>query len=324
MTLPNFFIVGAPKCGTTALSVYLGAHPNAFMCVPKEPAYFALDFPAIRVAKHWSEYEALFRDANGTHTAVGEASTIYMHSEVAVAELHRQFPSARLLVMLRNPLDLVVSLHGQRLHDCEENVADFASAWALCNARRAGCNIPARCRERKTLLYDEAVLLGSQLQRVLDTFPKSQVRWWFHEDFSGDPARVYREVLSFLGLAYDGRSDFPVVNARTRAVSRRLATFVQKPPKALVRTAMYAKHRMGIRRLGVLNALRRASFVPSRPPAIPSDLLHEMRTHFAPDIHLLEEITGRDLGHWLGNLGPVPVRRHSDVGATAPPLSPER
>jgi hypothetical protein len=91
------------------------------------------------------------------------------------------------------------------------------------------------------------------------------------------------------------------VNARTRAVSRRLATFVQKPPKVLVRTAMYAKNRIGIRRLGVLNALRRASFVPAKPPDVPQGVLRDMEAHFAPDIRLLESITGRDLGHWLGN-----------------------
>ncbi|HVX06245.1 MAG TPA: sulfotransferase [Rhodanobacteraceae bacterium] len=323
MNLPNFFIVGAPKCGTTALSVYLGAHPDVFMCVPKEPAYFALDLPAIRVAKHWNQYEALFRDASETHLAIGEASTIYMHSEVAVAELHRHFPFARLLVMLRNPLDLVVSLHGQRLHDCDEDVADFARAWALCGQRRAGDRIPARCREPKVLLYDEAALLGLQLQRVLGVFPGSQVRWWFHEDFAADPARVYREALSFLGLAHDGRSEFPVVNARMRARSQRLAPLVQKPPRFAVRLAMYAKKRMGIRRLGVLNALRQASFVPSRPPAISGGLRREMQAHFAPDVHLLESITGRDLGHWLGNDGPAAVRSRPEADPTVLPLSSE-
>lgn len=323
MMLPNFFIIGAPKCGTTALSVYLGAHPDVFMCVPKEPAYFALDFPAIRVAKDWSEYEALFRDASETHRAVGEGSTIYMQSEAAVSELHRHFPSARLLVMLRNPLELVVSLHGQRLHDCDEDVADFAQAWALCAERRAGNKLPARCRERKTLLYDEAGLLGLQLQRVLDVFPKSQVRWWFLEDFSAGPAQIYREALSFLDLPHDGRSEFPVVNARTRARSQKLASLVQRPPKSVVRLAMYAKKRMGIRRLGVLNALREASFVPSRPPAIPSGLLRDMRAHFAPDIRLLEAITGRDLAHWLGNSEPALVHPRVDVEPTALPLSPE-
>lgn len=323
MMLPNFFIVGAPKCGTTALSVYLGAHPDVFMCVPKEPAYFALDLPAIRAVKHWNEYEALFRDADETRLAIGEGSTIYMQSEVAVAEIHKRLPSARLLVMLRNPLDLVVSLHGQRLHDCDEDVADFARAWALCAERRAGREIPARCREPKTLLYDEAGLLGLQLQRVLDVFPASQVRWWFLEDFSADPARVYRETLSFLDLPHDGRSEFPVVNARTRARSQKLASLVQRPPKSVVRLAMYAKKRMGIRRLGVLNALREASFVPSRPPAIPSDLLREMQAHFAPDIRLLENITGRDLGHWLANSEPAFVRPSVDVDPAVIPLSPK-
>ena len=63
MTRPNFFIVGAPKCGTTALSEYLREHPNAFLCQPKEPHYFATDFPTHRYVTKEEAYLKLFREA---------------------------------------------------------------------------------------------------------------------------------------------------------------------------------------------------------------------------------------------------------------------
>lgn len=304
MTAPNFIIVGAPKCGTSALASWLRAHPRIFMCVPKEPGYFATDLPAHRYVSDWEEYQALFRGAGPGHAAVGEASIFYMYSDCAIAGIRRTLPSARLLVMLRNPIELAVSMHAQALRTRDETVTDFAAAWALCAERRAGRSVPAHCRDGKILLYDRLPLLGLQLQRLLDVVPKSQLGWWFYDDFAADPARVYREVLAFLGVAHDGRKDFPRVNARKRARSQALAQFTQKTPRPLVRAAMYVKQRAGIERLGVLKTLRNANFAPVRKQAVSPALLDEMRAHFASDVRLLEEITGRDLRAWLHKDGP--------------------
>jgi len=300
MTAPNFILVGAPKCGTTALATYLRAHPSIFMCVPKEPGYFASDLPAHRYVSSWDEYQALFLGAGREHVAVGEASIFYMYSDSAITEIRRRLPSARLLVMLRNPVELAVSMHAQALRTRDETVTDFATAWALCADRRAGRNVPPHCRDNKILLYDRLPLLGLQLQRLLDVFQKAQVGWWFFDDFAADPARVYCEVLSFLGVSFDGRDNFPRVNARKRARSQALAQFTQKTPKPLVRAAMYVKQRAGIDRLGVLKTLRNANFAPVRGQAASPALLDEMRTHFAPDIRLLETLTGRNLANWRG------------------------
>lgn len=298
MTAPNFIIAGAPKCGTTALATYLRAHSRIFMCMPKEPGYFAADFPAHRYVSNWSDYESLFAGAGEQHLAIGEASIFYMYSDLAIAELHRRLPAARLLVMLRNPVDLAISMHAQSLRTRDENILDFGSAWALCAERRAGRKVPPHCRDSKVLLYDRLPLLGLQLQRLLDIFPASQVRWWFYDDFAANPARIYREVLAFLGVGFDGRGEFPRVNARLRARSQTLAQFTQKTPKPLLRAAMYVKRQAGIQRLGVLETLRRANFVPAGRPAIAPALRGEMRAHFAADVRRLEALTGRDLDHW--------------------------
>jgi hypothetical protein len=299
MTAPNFILAGAPKCGTTALATYLRQPPRIFMCMPKEPGYFASDLPEHRYVSTWNDYAALFAGATDRHLAIGEASIFYMYSDSAIAEIRRTLPAAKLIVMLRNPVDLAVSMHAQALRSRDENVVDFADAWALCAARRAGRKVPPRGRDHQLLLYDTLPLLGLQLQRLLQVFPESQVRWWFYDDFAKDPARIYREVLAFLDVEHDGRDEFPLVNARRHARWQSLAEFTQKTPKPLVRAAMYAKRRAGIQRLGVLDVLRNVNFVRGKQ-AIPPALMDEMRAHFTPDVRLLESITGTSLAHWRG------------------------
>jgi hypothetical protein len=298
MKSPNFFIVGAPKGGTTALSEYLRSHSRIFMSVPKEPHFFAMYFPGYREVRTWSDYQALFSDANDSYLAVGEASVFYLYSEVALKEVKKAYPDARLLVMLRNPVDLDISMHAQVLRTRDETVQKFESAWALCEQRRNGRKVPRHCREARILLYDRLPMLGRQLQHLLDTFPQEQVHWWFYDDFSLNPSRVYREALEFLNVPDDGRSEFARINVRSRARSQLLAQFTRKTPKSLGNITMWAKKKLGIKRLGVIDFLRRFNTVIAEPEHLPPDLIAEMHEHFAPDVKLLESITGRDLSHW--------------------------
>ena len=70
-TRPNFFIVGAPKCGTTALYEYLRPHPNVFMSPVKEPHFFATDLGEYPFVRTWEEYTALFQESTDRHLAIG-------------------------------------------------------------------------------------------------------------------------------------------------------------------------------------------------------------------------------------------------------------
>lgn len=299
MKLPNFFIVGAPKCGTTALALYLGQHEDIFMCSPKEPHYFAEDFPKHRSVACWDDYLALFAHAQDAHRAVGEASATYLRSEVAVEGLLGRIPSARLIVMLRNPIDLARSMHAQALYDRDETEEDFMAAWKLCEPRRRGERVPGKCRDVKALLYDDLASLGQQLERLLDVTPYGQVRWWFYDDFAADPARVYAEVLEFLDVAHDGRVDFPRVNARKWARFQWLAELTQKPPGIMLEVAMRAKRTLGVPRWGVLDALRKANVKVAEPPPLPIALRQDMEKTFREDVVLLQELTDRDLSGWF-------------------------
>ena len=139
--VPGFFIVGAPKTGTSAMWRYLMDHPDVFMSAKKEPHYYATDIvdPIVRdpsLGIDW--YLSLFRDA-GDAKVVGEASIFYLFSKAAIPALRDAYPDAKILVMVRNPVDLIHSFHSQLLYSGQETEKSFERAWALCRqGPRAG------------------------------------------------------------------------------------------------------------------------------------------------------------------------------------------
>src|SRR5688572_26342484 len=140
-THPNFFIVGAPRCGTTALYQYLRQHDRIFMPTVKECHFMADDFADFRRAHDLDEYLGLFEGATPRHVAVGEASVFYLMSDIAIPNIEAFNPNARHVVMLRNPVELVQSLHEQLLGTLHEDEPDFETAWRLQETRRAGRRI---------------------------------------------------------------------------------------------------------------------------------------------------------------------------------------
>lgn len=176
MTLPrpNWFLVGAPKCGTTSLCEYIGAHPNGFVCRPKETHYFATDMPNYRFVQNEGDYLRCFRRA-GSATAIGEGSVWYLHSEEALWNIRAFAPDARIIVILRDPVEMIRSLHAHLLRDMCEDEPDLGAAWQKLPARRAGREIPSICRMRfhpRVLLYDEIASYGRQMQKLLGIFPR--------------------------------------------------------------------------------------------------------------------------------------------------------
>ena len=183
--IPNFFIVGAPKSGTTALVSYLATHPDIFLSEPKEPHFFADDFPHYKDSfPDMGSYLELFNDASDSSmSCVGEASVWYLYSQTAIANIKKHNPTAKLIVMLRKPQDVIHSLHKQLLWTLDEDDDDLSSALEKMPARAEGHCLPKRCREAKFLLYKEVVKFGEQLERLYETFPREQVHVIFFEDF---------------------------------------------------------------------------------------------------------------------------------------------
>jgi len=295
---PNFFIIGAPKSGTTALSEYLGLHPNAFFSHPKEPEYFADDF-AGRVITKERDYLQLFREADSSrHWAVGEGSVLYLFSKVAVPNILQFQPNAKFIVMLRNPADLVVSLHAQLLVEGNENLSSFIDAWNAEGARRRGKRIPLGCRDPQWLYYSEWGQLGSQLKRVLEIVPRSRLKIILFDDFVRDTCSIYQETLEFLGLSNDGRTEFPKVNERRLPKSVFLQTLIGTGMRFWLPLRVKLTCGKGFGFGGYLTKLNTAMVEKKQAPELRQRLIN----FYKDEIVLLESLLNRDLGLWRGEV----------------------
>jgi len=300
MTKPNLFIVGAPKCGTTALSEYLREHPNVFMCEPKEPFYFATDFPRYEsiIAKTEEEYLALFEGVTESEYVVGEASVIYLYSKEAIQNIMNFSSNAKIIVMLRNPVELVYSMHSQLLYSSDEDEADFEKAWNLIEQRKKGNNIPEKCRDRKMIFYDEIAKQGEQLERLLNIFKKENVKVIFSEDFFNNTEKVYQDVLGFLGLENDNRKSFPRINQNKHHKFRWLGQFTQRPPHKLINFILKIKNTLGIKQLRILDVLRKINLIKVERKSLSNEFKRLIIKSYYNDILKLSELTGRNLESW--------------------------
>lgn len=293
---PNFFIIGAPKCGTTALSEYLRTHPNVFFSHPKEPQFFSSDFDGPLFA-NLQDYLRLFQKADpSVHLAIGEGSTNYLRSNVAVLNILNFQPGARFIAMVRNPVELVVSLHAQRLIDGAENIRSFREAWGIEKYRRQGKFVPLSCVDPKHLFYSDWGRLGTQLNQILGIIPKGKIKIFLFDDFIKDTASVYENVLDFLELPNDKRGIFPRVrgrqNIRYFTLHRLLVTAWRfwLPARRIITRG---------KGFGLVD------YVSGKWNSAPADKTIDPETYnmllsfYKSEIILLEDLLRQDLSHWM-------------------------
>jgi len=297
MKRPNFFIAGAPKCGTTALCEYLRHHPAVFFSDPKEPHYFAEDFDAHRMVRDLASYEALFADANAEHQRVGEGSVLYLYSAVAFERIRAFNPEARIIVMLRNPMEMIPSQHQQYLGSLYEDEPSLEQAWALQDERAAGRYIPRLCRQPELLAYKKIGRFGEQLERLWQIFPREQTMVIVFDDFVADTRKVYLQVLAFLGLEDDGRTDFPRINEAS-GLRGGLPSWIARHTPVSLRNLL--THLRFTRSGRGIPKLADRLFKRSQPRQRISPAFHaELKAAFADDISHLSALIGRDLSAWM-------------------------
>ena len=285
---PNFFIIGAPKAGTTSLAGWLSEHPDIFMSTPKEPGYFNTEQPK-RLIRSLKDYERLFVSAPASSRVLGEASTGYLSSNCAVQNILDYNSDAKFLVSLRNPLELVPSLHAEYIKAGRQWSRSLEAAW---HAQQH----PAKPLPVHANNYGRLCLLGLQMQRLLSLVPAPQVKIIWTEDLKHDPAQAYDGILMFLGLPNDARTDFPALNTRTIPISRSLAMASGLARRMLYRAGLASTFRSIGKRILFANA-KPAEATPSA--SLTPSFRKELQEYFAEDIQILGELTGRDLSTWL-------------------------
>ena len=290
MKKPNFFIIGAPKCGTTSLAAWLADHPDIFMSPVKEPHFFNTDHQ--RYFNSLDGYERLFDQATDRHSAVGEASVWYLYSIEAVSNILAYNADAKFIVMLRNPVDMAPSLHEELFFTGREDVEDFSRAWELQEQRRHGENLPRMAVEPKLLQYGALCSLGSQLDRLYRQVSRDRVKVVLLEDVIGGPREAYLSILEFLELGDDGRRVFPNLN---RAKARRWPGLNQ-----VAWLATKTKKAFGIERgFGLWTRVDQLNRVERPRSQIDPLLASKLRDYFKSDVKKLQGLIGRDLNHWI-------------------------
>jgi hypothetical protein len=292
MRTPNLFVAGAPKCGTSSLCAYLQQHPDIyFPAAIKEPTFFGSDFYNPKhVVPSREQYLALFAAA-GDQRIVGEGSTSYFFSTQAAAEIKAFAPSARIIIMLRNPVDLLHALHGQLLYGGAETIEGFEEALNAEERRRTGTD-----RVESLLQYRRIGQLATHLERYIDAFGRSHVHVIIFDDFARDTNTAFRKALEFLDVAADFSPQFRVVNPNKKIRSRLLHRLMVDPP-APVRTAVRAVlPRPALQ--AVFGQVRRLNTsYKSRAPLDPT-LRRQLQAEFAREVERLSVLVGRDLRHW--------------------------
>jgi Sulfotransferase family len=303
--VPEFFIVGHPKSGTTALYEMLRSHPQIYMPELKEPWFFGEDMRARfqparsgAVPETLEQYLALF-EAAGAGQRAGEASSSYLRSSCAAEKIAELRPDARIIAVLREPASFLRSLHLQLLRDHVETRRDLREALALEPERRAGRSIPRSSHLPQMLLYSDHVRYVQQLRRYRAAFAPEQVLVLIYDDFRADNAGTLRRVQRFLDV-----DETPVepldANISTRQMrSQRLDDLVngvsvgRGPVSRTIKAAVKAVSSDRLRERAL--RLTRHKLIYEQPPPVDPQLMAELRARFHGEVVALSEYLDRDL-----------------------------
>jgi Sulfotransferase domain len=291
MTMPNFLIIGAMKSGTTALYYYLEQHPDIYMSPVKEPNFFSSQEQenAADTVTNIGTYKHLFSGGSGKK-AIGEASHSYLYEPGAAAEIRRYIPEAKLIAILRNPIDRAYSHFLHMVRTGTEPLDDFEQAL---REEEVGIH-----KERIFQDYVGRGFYYSQLKRYFDTFDREQIRVYLYEDLSDSPISTMQDAFQFLEV---DDSFAPDVSLR-RNVSgnpkyKTLDRLLRRQSRVKYAVKIYLPARLRWRLSRTFDELKTRNLV--EPPPIRPEVRRQLIEVYREDVLRLQELLARDLSWWL-------------------------
>jgi hypothetical protein len=292
---PDFFIVGAPKCGTTAMNDYLGRHPHVFMPERKDTTFFGSDLNFLQPRITGQVYQQLFQGANGAER-VGETSVWYLYSKKAAAEIKTFSPDASIVVMLRNPVDMLYAQHSEFLYNLNEDITSFEEALEAEEDRKRGMRVPRQAHLVEGLFYRDTANYSEQLQRYFDIFGRNKVHVIIFDDFKKDTARIFCETLAFLDVDSSFQPEFRIINRNKTFRHRPLQKFFIAPPPLLTKVVNKITPYSLQGRFFVKFMKLNTRYI-DRPPLSPV-IRRRLQAEFQPEVKRLGKLLGRDLSSW--------------------------
>jgi hypothetical protein len=298
--MPNTLIIGAQKCGTTAMYHFLKQHPEVFMSEEKEPHFFSFENEEItfngprstRVSRYWNtrrtkltDYLALFSEVN-SEKVIGEASPLYLYVPKSCHTIARYIPNAKLIVILRNPVDRAFSNFCHAVRNAHEPILDFEKAINMEEKR-------TQKAWGSEWYYKQLGLYHDQLKRYLNLFPRNQIKVILFEELAKNPISTMQEVYSYLGVESTFQPTLANINPNTGVprdtlINRILQWMICQIPR---------DHRLsrGIRRLQPW----------SDYPVASLSMRNKLVGYFREDILRLETLIEKDLSSWLEVDAPI-------------------
>jgi len=303
---PDFFVVGAPRCGTTSFCRFFAKNPQICFSRPKEPHYFSrlLALPSPGNLQH-DYIERYFGRRQPAHRVAGEGSVSYLYAPAAIERIRHFNPEARFVVMVRNPLSMLPSYHLKMRFLLQEVEADFATAWQLQEARARGDRVPRHCLDPRALLYAEVASFGAHIERLFGIAGHERTHVIVFDDFLADPLAVYRAVLDFLGVDYDGRTRFSPRNESRIYRYRWLQEMLYVPAsrgsvtKDIARRVSLKHKHSKSRKSGWIQRLAEWNRLPATPDPLTAEMRAVVAERLRADIERLGRLLRRDMSFWF-------------------------
>jgi len=284
---PNLFIVGAPKCGTTFLYHYLKKHQDIYFPNFKEPHFFGSDL--IRKNRAYDlnldEYQNLF---NSDKKIIGEASTFYIFSKKAAQEIYNFNPNAKIIIMLRDLVELIHSLHSQFVFSGDEVIENFGKALKMENDRLHGDKIPSQTTVINKLFYTSNILsLPDNITSFINFFGTKNVKFILLNEIRNNPNQVYSDILQFLELdSNNDVLDFEIINKNKSYKSKFIRNFIKKYSISLGKL----RSRFINKPLGIVNMIESLNKKEQDRTPISYDLKNSLVNKFSKTDIALKEI----------------------------------
>jgi len=297
MCRPNFFIVGAPKCGTTSLLAYLLEHPDVYAPGTWEFNFLNGDLTWISEPPIRSEEEYLSHfQTDDDYRRVGEKSAFYLYSERAPNRIYNLNPKAKIICIFRDPVEVMWSLYRYHLQAQRENITSFERALEAEGDRKEGCRIPEQANFVEDLLYRNVVRYTDQLERYLGIFGREAIHVILFRDLVNYTDRVYKEVLRFLEVEPISLDSYKPHNTSPDVVGTVVRRLLGKYPvvQSALRTVFPSRVKEGIKKL--LGGISGGE--PIGEKKMRSETRVMLNKEFRSEAERLEELLGRDLSHW--------------------------
>ena len=225
---------------------------------------------------------------------------MYLSSLEAIPAVLRRRPDAKIIAMVRNPVDMFISWHNQCFSNLNEDEADPEAAWRLQIKRLGGQQLPKFCNHTDAIQYKTVCSLGAQVNRLFQLLPEEQRLILVYDDLEQNPRSTYKRIVDFLGVRDDGRAEFLRENIYARPRSFAFARLVRAAqvvgPLKLLRLKL--KPYLNKHRIYFVERFFQTNMVPVPKPALSVEFRLELMEEFGPDIAILEKLLGRDLSIW--------------------------